>query len=242
MFPLKKYTWPGPEGQFGAIRKYDIHTGVDLYCEPGSPVYSIGNGFVMAVEDFTGPKAGSPWWNDTQSVLVHNSTLHNGTVCYGEIESAVRPGWLVKEGDIIGYVKTVLKKDKGKPMTMLHFELYENILAKESVVWPLNTEKPEHLADPTDLLNYLKGLMMKDMLQQPIRVGDLVVNCVTQYKRAALRLGVVKEVNGSEIKIFRSTGSSGATNANRLVVLRWDQIKEDHPDYKKLIAVRDSLI
>lgn len=31
--PLKRYKPPHADGVFGAVRKYDIHTGIDLYCE-----------------------------------------------------------------------------------------------------------------------------------------------------------------------------------------------------------------
>jgi len=240
--PLKEYAWPGVEGQFGAVRKHDIHTGVDLYCAPRTPVYSIGAGVVTAVEDFTGPKAGSPWWCDTKSVLVYNSGMYGGTVCYGEIEPVpyIKPGSMLSDGFLIGHVKTVLKKNKGKPMTMLHFELYKDWV-KESVVWKLDTPKPEALRDPTDLLNELRGFGMKDLMGQPIRVGDLVANCVMNYRRASLRLGVVKEVS-PRLKIGRSTGSTGTVHAGNIVVLRWDQISPDQPDYQKLIDMRDSLI
>lgn len=147
-FPLKNYTWPGKEGKFGAIRKYDIHTGVDLYCEPDENVYAIEDGVVVAVEDFTGPKAGLPWWNDTQAVLVEG---RSGVFCYGEISTNHKVGQKIKEGDNIGTVLTVLKKDKGKPMTMLHMELYKHGTV-ESVVWELGKRKPKGLWDPTCIL------------------------------------------------------------------------------------------
>lgn len=148
MFPLKNYTWPGKEGKFGAIRKHDIHTGVDLYCDPGEAVYAIEDGVVVAVENFTGPKAGTPWWNDTQSVLIQSKS---GVFCYGEIETRCWVGQQVFEGDIIGTVLTVLKKDKGKPMTMLHLELYKHGTT-ESVVWNLGERKPKGLWNPTCIL------------------------------------------------------------------------------------------
>ena len=35
---------------FGSIRKFDIHTGVDLYCNPGDSVVSILDGEVFDVK------------------------------------------------------------------------------------------------------------------------------------------------------------------------------------------------
>jgi len=40
-FPLDEFIWPGKEGQFGTVRKHDIHTGIDLYCRQGEEVYLI---------------------------------------------------------------------------------------------------------------------------------------------------------------------------------------------------------
>lgn len=147
-FPLKIYTWPSNEGKFGAIRKFDIHTGVDLYCKPLQPVHAVEEGTVISVENFTGPEAGSPWWNDTQAVLIRGKS---GVFCYGEITTRCYIGQHINEGEHIGNVLTVLKKDKGKPMTMLHIELYRYDI-KESVIWKLNKPKPQGLWDPTCIL------------------------------------------------------------------------------------------
>ena len=32
--------------RWGAVRKFDNHTGVDLFCDPGTPVYAIEDGEV----------------------------------------------------------------------------------------------------------------------------------------------------------------------------------------------------
>lgn len=239
MFPLQtKYQWPGTKGAFGSVRKHDIHTGVDLYCEPGSSVVAIEDGRVVKIEDFTGAAAGSPWWNDTKAVLVLGAS---GVVCYGEIEPRVRYSDYVKEGQQIGVVRTVLKKNKGLPMTMLHFELYERWV-RNTVVWELGKDKPEGLKDPTWLLKELRDeVSAKDLLGQPIRVGDLVANCVLQYRSAAMRLGVVKSVDGRHVNIFRASGRSGTTAPHDIVVIRWDQLTPEHESYQKLIDMRDSL-
>lgn len=132
-------------GSFGFVRKHDTHTGIDIYCEPWAQVVAVEDGIVKHIEAFTGAKAGSPWWNDTDAVWIEGDS---GVVVYGEIEVRVEIGQHVSAGDIIGSVKTVLLKDKGLPMTMLHIELY-NSLMTETVWWKLGDEKPLMLLDPT---------------------------------------------------------------------------------------------
>jgi murein DD-endopeptidase MepM/ murein hydrolase activator NlpD len=148
MFPLKKFDWPNDYGQFGAIRKYDVHTGIDLYCDEGAEVFSIEDGIVISIEDFTGEKAGSPWWNDTKAVLIE---CYSGVVCYGEIEPVVSYGQLIKAGQLIGKIKRVLRVDKGRPTSMLHLELYKHGTTK-TVWWRLGEEKPDELLSPITLL------------------------------------------------------------------------------------------
>lgn len=157
-FPLKNFSSPIPEGShpgsFGVVRKHDIHTGVDLYCEPMSEVVAIEDGTVLDVINFTGSVAGSPWWNETMAVLIKGES---GIILYGEIlpDSNIKKGVLILAGQSIGKVITVLKIDKNKPMTMLHLELYNQEI-KDAVVWQLSQIKPEALEDPTDLLKKIK--------------------------------------------------------------------------------------
>jgi hypothetical protein len=44
-FPLKNYKYEIPTGNhfgaFGTTRKFDIHTGVDLYCNEGDEVFAM---------------------------------------------------------------------------------------------------------------------------------------------------------------------------------------------------------
>ena len=157
----------GEPGAFGAIRKHDIHTGIDLYCSDNEPVFAVEDGTVVAIEDFTGPGAGSPWWNTTQAILVEGAS---GVICYGEItifesigvweteygevegEEPIKVGDRVNAGDTLGFVRRVLKKDKGvTPTSMLHFELYKPGTTG-SVWWHHGEPQPEALLDPTELL------------------------------------------------------------------------------------------
>lgn len=138
-------------GAFGKIRKNHIHEGVDLYCEDGDKVYSMEKGKIIKIDAFTGKHAGSDWWNDTWYVLVQHE---NFILNYGEIipDKSLYIGKTVEEGDILGEVKKVLKKDKGRPCSMLHLEMYS--LGTESPIkeWKLGETKPVNLLDPTPVL------------------------------------------------------------------------------------------
>ena len=151
-YPLDKKSVISNEGSFGAVRKYDIHTGIDLYSEEGSVVYSIEPGIVKKVALFTGPNAGSPWWEETHYVGVAGSS---GYIVYGEIDPQLTEGQKVEMGAVIGKVKRVLKKNKNKPMTMLHLELYDHFV-DDPVVWNLGKSKPDHLLNPISLIEELR--------------------------------------------------------------------------------------
>lgn len=137
-------------GAFGVTRKNHVHEGVDLYCMPGDEVYSMEEGYVTLIENFTGPLADSPWWENTRAVHIEGQS---GVIVYGEIleDPSIFTGKKIKRGDKLGIVKTVLKKDKGRPMTMLHLENYM-AGSRESVTWNVGAEQPISLKDPTPLL------------------------------------------------------------------------------------------
>lgn len=131
-------------GSFAKERRNHIHEGVDLYCEKGNEVFAIEDGIIIKVKPFTGNLIQSPWWNDTWCVMIEGKS---GVFNYGEIipHENLKEGMLIKEGDIIGTIETVLKKDKGRPMNMLHLELYKLGTTDAILEWSLNQEKPEHL-------------------------------------------------------------------------------------------------
>ena len=147
--------FPDEPGEFGAIRKHDVHTGVDLYCEPETVVVAVEPGEVISIEDFTGPLSDppSPWWNDTKSILVRGES---GVVVYGEVSPMVAEGDKVEQGQKIAYVIPVLKKDKGRPRHMLHFE-YHSHEADESAWWYLDEPQPATLRNPTRKLKEAAG-------------------------------------------------------------------------------------
>lgn len=146
---------PGHPGAFGAIRKHDRHTGVDLYVPKTDLVLAVESGIVVSVEDYTGPKAKSPWWLPTSAIIVEGES---GVVCYGEVNPiGVTKGDMILAGQVIANVVPVLHEGKeradipGHSRFMLHFELYKTGTRK-SVWWKLDEEKPDNLLDPTSKL------------------------------------------------------------------------------------------
>lgn len=145
-----KIPCPGEPGAFAAIRKYDIHTGVDLYCQPGTKVFAVEQGIVIFINYFTGPESESPWWNSTKAIMVKGES---GVVLYGEInpQKEYNIGCKIKRGEHIGNTLPVIRRDKGAPTCMLHIELYK-ASATECTDWKLNELQPELLLDPSGQL------------------------------------------------------------------------------------------
>ncbi len=138
---------PHPGG-YGVMRRHHCHEGVDFYCPDGTAVHAVEDGVVVRVMAFTGPKVDSPWWHDTDAVLVEGAS---GVVLYGEISPAVSEGQNIRAGDIVGHVVQVLREDKGRPMTMLHLELHTHG-TRECYEWTVEGGKPPSLRDPTPYL------------------------------------------------------------------------------------------
>jgi murein DD-endopeptidase MepM/ murein hydrolase activator NlpD len=141
---------PPHVGAFGVARQHHIHEGIDLYAPVGTPVFAIESGKVVGIEWFTGPEAGFPWWRTTQVVLIESK---DHVIAYGEIEplEGIAVGDEINEGDQVGSVLRVLRKDKGRPTSMLHIELYEPGM-KMTHPWPIEGPRPPGLRDPTTLL------------------------------------------------------------------------------------------
>lgn len=137
---------PPHPGAFGVQRKHHVHEGVDLYCPVGTSVFAVEEGTVVARQWFTGAKAGSPWWHDTEAVLIEGKT---GVVVYGEISTDLQVGERVHAGQKIGQVLQVLKNDKGRPVSMLHLELHAHG-TRDTYEW--KDMRPQSLCDPTPFL------------------------------------------------------------------------------------------
>ena len=139
-FPLNKcYAIPvNPHpGAFAFARKGSRHTGVDLYTDEGAGVFAVEDGEVVGIEHFTGEWDNSPWWNNTDCVLIKGRT---GVVNYGEIVPAegIKIGDKLHKGDLVGNVTRVIKEGRdhyeitGWRPTMLHMELYPYSVTKAS--------------------------------------------------------------------------------------------------------------
>jgi murein DD-endopeptidase MepM/ murein hydrolase activator NlpD len=157
-FPLNRKIYlesiPAPN-RFGARRKFDVHTGLDLFAPVGEPVYACEDGVVIDVCTFTGASIGMPWWHETQCVSVKSDS---GVILYGEIDPKVQVGQILEEGALIGTVLQVLTKDKGKPMSMLHIEWYDGNYPGKGYeknvweAWELDGEMPAGLKNIEYLL------------------------------------------------------------------------------------------
>lgn len=155
-------------GAFGFIRKHGgPHTGVDLYSKYMMPVFAVESGRVVSIEPFTGEKDNSPWWENTDCVLIEGTS---GVCCYGEIKPVcLEVGEFVKKGSLVGHVTPVLKEGNERPdipghsRCMLHFELYKHGVKKASTSWKQGIEELG-MSDPTPLL--------KDALNAP---GELIM-------------------------------------------------------------------
>jgi hypothetical protein len=154
-WPLPGIDWqgfePGYYGSFGAVRKHDRHTGIDLYCPIGQMVEAVEDGTVVGIEWFTGPDAGSPWWAATQAILVEGAS---GVVLYGELHPAdnLQVGSKVLAGQTLGNIILVIKKERQfPPRSMLHLELYRPGTTT-ATWWKLDEPQPDHLLDPTACL------------------------------------------------------------------------------------------
>lgn len=112
-------------GAYQAVRKHDTHMGVDIYGVYGEPVYAMQDGVIESCDQFTGPEIGMPWWNTTYQVTVNTG---DQSILYGEVYpnfSVVTPNAVICKSEIIGWLIPVLRRNKGRPMTMLHLELRE---------------------------------------------------------------------------------------------------------------------
>ena len=157
MIVLEDFDLPHEQGVFGAVRRHDVHTGIDFYCAPATKVRAFHGGVVTRIGPFTGPVAGTPWWKDTSFVAIYNERLYL-TVLYGEVSAAteVEVGQRCSRGDCIGAVATVLKTDKGLPRTMLHLECYRGNPFEDPEFqpkeWNLGEEQLAYLIDPASVI------------------------------------------------------------------------------------------
>lgn len=149
-------------GAFGAVRKFDIHEGVDIYCEKHAHVYAMEDGKVVASYHYTGNAAKCDWWNDTWCIKIKGKS---GVITYGELEmpeynrKLPSIGTFVKAGDLIGVVGQVLKDGKKRSdirnhnVCMLHVELRTENCHIDG--WKLGEDRDKKLLDPTPYLKLI---------------------------------------------------------------------------------------
>jgi hypothetical protein len=138
----------GHPGCFAHRRRFHTHQGVDLYVPEGTAITCVEDGVIVAIHKFTGEHAEppTPWWGNTWSVMVEGQS---GVVCYGEIiPDGLQVGAPIEQGAVVGHVTPVLLEDRGRPMSMLHLELYRHGV-REPADWQFEPETPEGLMDPT---------------------------------------------------------------------------------------------
>jgi len=174
-------------GSFGFRRKHHTHEGVDLYAIEGSPVIAVEDGTIVNIVPFTGSSINLPWWLDTFAILVEGKS---GVVCYGEIypdyeANGIKIGANIKAGKHLGYVMRVLREDKGRPVSMLHLELYSHGIT-EPINLPVNAIIGETaLRDPTqyliDSLKYDVDVDIDDVVASVINVVVLKPEIKVDY-------------------------------------------------------------
>lgn len=211
LFPLKNYKYSIPEGDhpgsFLKERKHHFHEGVDLYGKDGQEVYSVENGTVHKILNFTGEKANSPWWNNTDAIIIKGSS---GFVLYGEIKvnSKIKEGDCISQGQLIGKITPVLKKRKNNPIAMLHFEWYS-----KEVNNPIELVKNKRNRDKTDsLYKEVKkyGLLdptnkLKESLNRKENILLMICGSISAYKAPDIARGFIN--NGQNVKVVLSKGA-----------------------------------
>ena len=162
-------------GSFWKDRSDRFHCGIDFYAKDGSKVFSIDSGKVVKTGVFTSPDQ-VYYWNKTFYVDVK---LKNDLFCrYAELGNIdVSEGDELEKGDIVGFVGSVLNKDKinsespdyirkladSGNFSMLHFGFYRNNSIDVSNKWYLGgnwfcVNRPDGIIDPTPYLaNFFKN-------------------------------------------------------------------------------------
>ena len=163
----KKIPIKGTPGSFWEDRGDRRHCGIDIYAPKGSDVLSIDTGKVIDVGVFTSPKMTS-YWNLTKYIVIQ--TQKDLFYKYAELEDVtVNVGQIVKPGQIIGHVGTVLKLNKisnkepkyikvikkNKNDSMLHFEVLKSIQKNtpnyKGGNW-FSCTRPDNFFDPSPYL------------------------------------------------------------------------------------------
>jgi len=159
---IKNIPEVGAVGDFASKRSFYYHPGIDLYCNLNDEVVAIEDGIVVNIEQFTGTNADptSPWWNDTWAILIEGNS---GAIGYCELKPLdhIVKNYKVAEGEVIGSIIPVLKKDKGNGTTMLHLEQY-TVGARTHATWKHDEPIPSDLVNPRPLLESISDGFILD--------------------------------------------------------------------------------
>lgn len=77
-------------------KRYKSHLGTDYAADPGTPIYSVGDGVVV--------EARFKRYNGNYVKIRHNATYTTGYLHMSRIANGIRPGATVRQGEVIGYV------------------------------------------------------------------------------------------------------------------------------------------
>ncbi len=78
------------------LKRYKSHKGTDYAAPTGTPIYSVGDGVVT--------EARYAKYNGNYVKIRHNSVYSTQYLHMSKIKSGVKPGKVVKQGEVIGYV------------------------------------------------------------------------------------------------------------------------------------------
>jgi len=208
-------------GAFGVERRHHVHEGVDLYGKVGDEVCAMEAGTIVGVYPFTGVEADSPWWADTQCVLVRGAS---GVLNYGEVsvEPSLKEGSHVQAGERLGQLVTVLRTDKGRPMTMLHIERYTLDTTEPLKMWEKGAEQPVNLCDPTTLLLKAQVSAITEARPAPPRRKRVCIigkrGQVSQALQERLRIAAKYDVSVVSSDVIGTQVPDAVTKADLLVL------------------------
>lgn len=151
-------TWPivpnrGILSPFGAARHTAgtrIHAGVDVAAFNGDKVVAIDDGTVLY------PVTGYSIGAGLSAVAIAHP---DADYIYAEIDVAVKPGQVVKAGDVIGAVR---QNSDGPGHQMLHLEAWESGSAPTAFTpWYVGKPPPPHLLNAEQMIAPLVGTGVK---------------------------------------------------------------------------------
>jgi len=128
-----------------------LKCGIDLVCNPNTPVYALEDGFVIGTESFFNNKT-KPWITSSKALFVSSQF---GSVAYGNIQPLEHliPGTAIKRGDKIGTVAPFYSKESKSNIgdNRLRIELYRKGTNKRPK-WKKGNQIPSNILNPTPLL------------------------------------------------------------------------------------------